>query len=152
MLIIFLISTLLISFLLHIYCVVKYAVQRLNKFYRGFIFTSITNAILALSLIYLALNKPRIIQHLDMRILLWIMSGVVMIMLLLLKISIFRRIYRRAQDPQHFHYNFFGKKVLHSSAVKPIDIVMFFGSMPFFLFAGAYFVARVINLILYNHI
>ncbi len=152
MLIVILVSVLLISFLFHINFIVKYAVQRLNSYYKGFVYTAISNALLALTLIYIAFKRPEQVQHLDMKILTWIMSGVLMLMLFLLKISIFKRIYNRAQDPQHFHYNFFGKKVLHSSAVSPIEIVLFFASMPFFLFSGAYFVARVLNLILYNHI
>ncbi len=151
MLIVILVSVLLISFLLHINFIIKYAVQRLNTYYKGFIFTFVTNGLIALALIYIALKQPDMVKNLDMTVLTWIMSGVLMVMLLFLKISIFRRIYRRAQDPEHFHYNFFGKKVLHSSAVKPVEIVLFFASIPFFLFAGAYFVARIINLILYNH-
>jgi hypothetical protein len=30
--------------------------------------------------------------------------------------------------------------------------VLFFGSIPFFLIAGAYFIARIINFIMYKHL
>ena len=80
------------------------------------------------------------------------MTGFIMVIMLFIKISIFRAIYKRSQDPEHFHYNYFGKKVLHGSVVKFEEILIFFFTMPFFLFCGAYFVARLFNLLLYKHL
>ncbi len=75
-----------------------------------------------------------------------------MMIMLVIKISIFVVVYRRSKDPAHYHFNFFGKKVLHTSVVKPIEVVLFMFTMPFFLISGAYFIARLINLILYKHL
>jgi hypothetical protein len=85
-----------------------------------------------------------------MEAMLWILSGFSMMFMLLLKIGIFQRIYRRCHMPEHFHYNFFGKKVLHSSVVNKGEVFVFFILMPFFLVSGAYFIARFINLMLYG--
>jgi len=126
MVIVSLISLLVISFLLHLSYIAKYVFQRQEKYFKRFIITLFLNFIIAGSLIVLSLNQPELVRELDMTVLIWILSGIVMIMLLFVKITIFRNIYRRAQDPQHYHHNFFGKKVLHSSVVKPIEIVIFF--------------------------
>ena len=151
MVIVFLVSLLLISFLIHLHFIILYALLRQNRDYLGFCYTAILNSILAGSLIFIALKKPHLIHDVDLMVLVWILCGILMVMLLALKISILRRIYRRAQEPENYHRNFFGKKVLHNSVVKPVEIVLFFGSIPFFLFAGAYFVARIINVVLYGH-
>jgi hypothetical protein len=76
------------------------------------------------------------------------MSGSFMIMTFALQTSIFIRVYRRSKLPEHYHYNFFGKKVLHSSVATPIEMALFFASIPMFLVAGAYFAARFIRLFL----
>jgi len=152
MLIVLLVSLLLISFLVHINFILKYIIKRENVYYKGFIVTIFINFIIAGILIVIALSKPELIRDLDMTILVWVLSGVIMTMLLLMKISIFRNIYKRSKLPEHYHLNFFGKKVLHGTVVKPAEIVLFFGSIPFFLIAGAYFVARIINLIMYKHL
>jgi len=152
MIIVFLISSLLISFLIHLYYLTQYALKRIQKYYKGFIVTLASNILSAGFLIFFTLKKPELIQGINMGILLWILSGVFMFMVLFLKISIFKNIYKRSQDPEHYHLNFFGKKVLHGTAVKPVEVVAFFGSIPFFLASGAYFVARLLNLYLYNHL
>jgi demethoxyubiquinone hydroxylase (CLK1/Coq7/Cat5 family) len=71
---------------------------------------------------------------------------------LMIQISILKEIYLRSQEPENFHYNFFGKKVLHPSVVKPSFLLAFLFSMPFLLLAGAYFVARLINIFLFGHL
>ncbi len=143
---------LIISFAFHVNFLFQYILKREPKYLRNFINTSVSNVLIAISLIVIALYKPEYISDIDLKVLFWLLSGLVMVFMLMIKIAVFKRIYQRAKDPAHFHYNFFGKKVLHSTVVKPLEIGLFFGSMPFFLFAGAYFVARLINLFLYAHL
>ncbi len=143
---------LIISFAFHVNFLFQYITKRESRYLRNYINTSVSNVVIAAGLIIIALYRPEYIQKIDLQVLFWLLSGLIMVFMLLVKISVFRRIHRRTKNPEHFHYNFFGKKVLHSSVVKPLEIALFFGSMPFFLFAGAYFVARLINLFMYSHL
>ena len=152
MLIIILIIVLVLSFLLHTNFGYQYVTTRKKKYLTLYLNTAVSNMLVAGALIYVSLTNPGSIRGIDPKVLFWILSGLVLVVTLKIKISIFRKIYLRAQEPENFHYNFFGKKVLHSSVVKPTYIVGFFASMPFFLFAGAYFVARLINVFLYGHL
>jgi hypothetical protein len=77
----------------------------------------------------------------------WIISGFVLFILLFLKITILVRIYKRAKDPAFYSINFFGKKVYEKGIVRQSEFVTIFLSMPFFLIIGAYFIARLINMI-----
>ena len=82
-----------------------------------------------------------------MKTILWVISGFITILILTLKIFIFRRIYKRTKDPNYYHVNFFGKKVYEKKIVKQYEFLTLILSMPFFLMIGAYFVALLINLI-----
>jgi hypothetical protein len=95
--------------------------------------------------------KRELMRNSNLKILLWLMSGLAMIIVLVVKVYLLKKIYRRTQDPNHFHLNFFGKKVLHRTVAKPLEIFALFVTMPLFLLLGAYFVARIINLILHRH-
>jgi len=141
-----------ISFSLHIYALVLYVLRRENKYLKGFINTTISNVLLAGIITFLAITNPNYVSKVDFKFLLWLMMGFLMLIMLFIKISIFRAIYKRSKDPQHFHYNFFGKKVLHGTVVKFEEILIFFFTMPFFLFCGAYFIARLFNLLLYKQL
>jgi len=152
MAIIILILALFLSFTLHIYFLIIYIIKKDNKYLRNYVNTTITNILIAGGLIYVALSRPEQMQNINIRLLLWILSGALSLIALLIKIKIFMNIYKRSKDPEHFHYNFFGKKVLHPGVVKPYEFVAFFGLIPFFCITGAYFVARLINIILYNHL
>jgi len=111
-----------------------------------------SNIILAGACIVLFMSKPDMLHEVDVPRLLWLMSGFIMFMTLGVKIKIFIKIYRRAKDPDNYHLNFFGKKVLHSSVVSKMEMAIFFGTMPFFLMSGAYFMARLANFFLYRHL
>ena len=114
--------------------------------------TAASNVIVAVVLIIAVLKWPNLVKDINIKVISWLISGVIMISMLRIKIGIFVRIYRRAQLPENYHLNFFGKKVLHPTVVKAYEVILFFVTMPIFLFAGAYFVARLINLILYKHL
>ncbi len=152
MIISLLIILLIISFIVHIYFLIQYIGTKKKKFLTLYLNTTVSNMLIAGGLIYVSLKNPLQIREVDLKTLFWLISGIVLAVTLNVKISIFRNIYRRAQEPENYHFNFFGKKVLHATVVKPIYLFGFFGSMPFFLVAGSYFVARLINLILYRHL
>ena len=73
-----------------------------------------------------------------------------MIVSVIIKIMIFRKVYIRYQDPVNFHFNFFGKKVMHAGFLTNKEMMYFVITVPMFLFAGAYFAAGLINMILYG--
>lgn len=119
---------------------------------KGFLNTSVTNILVTGALSFLAIFRPETIRNVNISFLLWLSSGFVMLVMLFVKISLFRRIYGRAQDPANYHLNFFGKKVLHPTVVKAEEVLIFFITIPFFLFAGAYFIARLVNLMMFGRL
>ena len=141
-----------ISFSFHIYSLVLYVLRRENKYLKGFINTTISNILLAGGITALAIIHPQNVKEVDFKLLLWLMTGFIMLIMLFIKISIARAIFIRIKDPQNYHFNYFGKKVLHSTVVRLEEILIFFFTMPFFLFCGAYFIARLFNLLLYKHL
>lgn len=152
MIIIILLLLLLMSFCIHIFFLVLYVTRVQKKHLQWFINTAVTNILLAGCITFLVAWKPTLIRNVDPAFTLWLISGLVLIITLGLKISLFKRLYRNMQDPKNYHLNFFGKKVLHPGAVSKVDMLVFFMTMPFFLMAGAYFVARLVNLIMFGRI
>ncbi len=117
-----------------------------------FINTAVSNIVIAGCITLISLSNPDYIYKLDIKLMTWAASGFIMVMMIVIKIFVFRKIYKKAKDPANFHYNFFGKKVLHSTVASKVDILIFFVTIPFFLLFGAYFVARLVNLILYGYL
>jgi len=152
MIITVLLIALFLSFLGHIFALVTYVTRKSERSLRTFIKTTISNVILAGTCIVLFMSRPDLMFEVDVQKLVWLMSGFIMFTTLGVKIRIFIRIYKRAQNPEHYHVNFFGKKVLHSSVVNRIELAIFFGTIPFFLMSGAYFIARLVNFFLYKHL
>ncbi len=152
MIILILLILLQLSFSLHIFFLIQYVIKRSAVHLRWFINTAISNMVMAGGLTVLAVYKPSLIRTLDLTLMMWLVSGFVMFMMLLIKITIIRNILKRCKDPANFHLNYFGKKVLHPTVVQQSDVLLFFMTMPFFLMAGAYFVARLLNYILYGHL
>ena len=150
--IISLILLLFTSFSIHILSIIQYISKPEKKYIRLFLNTAISNILIALALMYMAIQRPDLLRDLDMKLLTWLLSGLLFLLTLFIKIMVFRRVYQRAQMPENFHYNFFGKKVLHPEVIKRGEFIIFFGVMPFFLIAGSYFVARLINIIMYGHL
>ena len=152
MIIIILLLLLLMSFCIHIFFLVLYVTRVQKKHLQWFVNTAVTNILLAGCITFLVAWKPTLVRNVDPAFALWLISGLVLIITLGLKISLFKRMYRNMQDPKNYHLNFFGKKVLHPGAVSKVDMLVFFMTMPFFLMAGAYFVARLVNLIMFGRI
>ncbi|MBN2160834.1 MAG: hypothetical protein JW807_15705 [Spirochaetes bacterium] len=145
MLIITLISTLAICFCIHIFFLIKYIQRHQEKFLWRFINAVVVNIFLAAGCILIAIFRPAEIANMNVTLLVWILAGIMMAAMLIFQILIFHRIYKRSKLPEHYHYNFFGKKVLHSTVAHPAEVGLFFASIPFLLFAGAYFIARLIK-------
>lgn len=142
---------LLTSFVLHAVIIGLYIKNKQQIYFYWFIATVALNMGLAMGLIILSLTKPELIRQLNLKFFFWLLSGFVTIVLLCMKIAIFRNIYKRSRDPQWYHFNHFGKKVLKKGIVKQVEFLGIFGSLPFFLFIGAFFVSRLINMMLYGH-
>ena len=152
MIITVLLIALFLSFLGHLFALVSYVTTKSERSLKTFINTTISNIIIAGTCIVFIMSRPELLRNVDVKRLTWIMSGVVMVVCLAVKIKIFIKIYKRAKNPDNYHVNFFGKKVLHSSVVTKVDMAVFFGTIPFFLLSGSYFIARLANFFFYGHL
>ncbi len=143
MIALFFIIVLEISFFAHVYFLVSFITKKENKDFKGFLFTAVTNIFIGMFLAAFILISPREVKELKLERLLFIESGVIFFIMLYIKARITMRIYRRTQDPAHYHYSFFGKKVVHASAVSKADVLIYFLTLPLTLFCGAYFVVKL---------
>lgn len=137
-----------ISIIFHIFFLLRYVRIRTQSYLRKYINTAVINLVTACICSIIAIFKPEEITKIRGPLLMWMLSGVLMIMMIMIQASIFVRVYQKAKLPENYHYNFFGKKVLHSSVAHPMEIALFFASIPMCLGAGAYFVARLIRFFL----
>lgn len=147
-----LLITLSFSFTLQIIVIIQYLSTKGKNYYNIFLGTFFTNTILMVFTSVLILKNPVAFTNIDLKFILWIMSGFVLIFILFIKISTIIKIYKRSQDPQSYSINFFGKKVYENGLVNKKEFLTLFLTMPFFLLVGSYFVARLINLLLYGKI
>lgn len=140
------------SFTIHIYFLVQYVMKLDKKYMRRFINTAVSNILLAGALTVVSVFRPESVRNLNLKVVLWVMSGLMTLIMLMIKLSILRSILRRSKDPANYHLNYFGKKVLHSSVVLQGEIYIFFFTIPFFLFCGAYFIARLVNMLMFGNL
>jgi len=152
MIIIILLLCLLLSFAIHIYFLLQYVLKVKKKYLHWFINTAVSNVLIAGAIMFLVVYRPALVREMDPTFAMWLISGLVLSISVAVKVNVFRRMYRNMKDPKNYHLNFFGKKVLHKEAVSKIDVMVFFMTMPFFLLAGAYFVARLANLIMFGRL
>jgi hypothetical protein len=141
-----------VSLTAHIYNIIIYVLKKETRNFRWFLYTLVSNMVLALVLIILAVIEPKLIRSINFTILTWVLSGLIMLVTLAVQINIAVIIIKRSRNPENYHYNYFGKKVLHAKVVRYEEILIFIFTMFFLLFAGAYFVARLINLIIYGQL
>ena len=145
MVVIFLFLALFISLALHISYLVRYIQTREPVYLNRYILTTVTNIVISAGLIFVALYRPLVIQKIKFPLLMWVITGFIMFASLMAQITIFQRAYQRSKLPEYYHYNFFGKKVLHPDVLKKGELVFFFLSMPVFLVSGAYFIAALLR-------
>jgi hypothetical protein len=143
--IVLLFLVLLLSLAIHLLYLVRYIQTRNTDLLQRYILTTISNVIISAALIFVALYKPEQIQKIKFPLMMWILNGFIMVLMFISQITIARRIYQRSKLPENYHYNFFGKKVLHPSVVKSGEVAAFFATIPLFLFTGAYFFAKLIR-------
>jgi hypothetical protein len=145
MIITILLIALFISFSIHIFSLFNFVTKKSETAIKIFIVTTMSNVSIAGACIVIILYSPEVLQEVDVAKITWTFTGIIMLIALTIKIRIFIRIYKRAKDPENYHINYFGKKVLHSTVINKLDLIAFFGTIPFLLIAGAYFIAKLIN-------
>ncbi len=150
MLLILLLLTLLLNFCTHIYSLVSYIRKKENRYIKWFANTAIGNIALAGIITIYVIYNPTVLRGVNVGRILWLLSGFIMCIMLAIKTVLFRRIYKRAKDPENYHYNYFGKKVLHEKVMTKNEFYIFFFTIPFFLLFGAYFVVKIINYFMYG--
>jgi len=147
---------LVLSFTIHIAFLASYVSsqtpERKKQLLTAFLVTGATNMGGMVGIIIVAMKYPELIQKVDLKFVLWLLSGMAFIIVFLLQVRVFVNIYRRAQDPNFYDINFFGKKVYRKGIIKQTEFISVFGTVPIFLLIGAYFVARLMNMILYGHL
>ena len=143
MIALFFIIVLEISFILHVYFLITFISRKEDRAFRGFLFTSVTNIFIGIFLAVFIIISPREVKELNLERLIFIQSGLLFFTMLYVKGRVTYRIYRRSQDPEHFHYSYFGKKVIHSTAVSGKDVITYFLTLPFTLICGAYFIVKL---------
>lgn len=140
------------SFCFQIAIIILYLSSKRDLYYKTFLGTFIINTILMVVTSTIALTSPSSIQKINVKFILWVISGLITLVLLFLQATILLRIYMRSKDPDFFDINFFGKKVFRKGIIKQSEFLTFILTIPFFLMVGSYFVARFVNLLLYNHL
>ncbi len=147
-----LLITLSFSFCFQIAIIIQYLSNKKEIYYKIFLGTFITNTILMIVVSVFMLKSPESVRLVNLKFLMWVVSGFILLVLLYLKISVGIKIYRRTKDPAFYTVNFFGKKVYEKGIVRPSEFLTIVLTMPFFLFVGAYFIARLVNLVLYGYL
>lgn len=150
MIVTILLLILVISFFIHIVYLSLYALVKGKKFLNRFLATFVLNISLMTVIMVIGLRQPYHVQKVNIGLLIWLLSGIIFLVLSILKIVILRRIYIRSKDPENFHLNFFGRKVYNKRLIKKSEFFIIIGQMPFFLFMGAYFIGKLINIILHG--
>ncbi len=147
-----LLITLSFSFCLQILVIIQYLSTKSESYYTVFLGTFIINTVLMVITSVVILRDSSSFAKVDIRFILWVMSGFILIFILFIKITTIMKIYRRSKDPQFYTINFFGKKVYPGGLINKQEFLTLFLTMPFFLLVGSYFVARLINILLYGYI
>ena len=139
MIALFFIGVLELSFITHLYFATSFISKKRQEDFKRFIMTGVVNVFLSLFLSMLILINPREIYDINLERFLFIESGALLLVMLYLKGAVSVRIYRRMQDPSHYHYSYFGRKVIHPSAVTSKDLFIYFLTVPITVICGAYF-------------
>lgn len=141
-----------IPFIICVVLLIAYVDNNNRKLKIWFIIIAFISFAAAGNMGLLSIVRPSVFPGIAPNLLFWILSGYLMLMMVIIKIHIFRKIYRRSQDPDNYHYNFFGKKVVHTEVITKKEMAEFMVTIPIFLFTGSYFVARLINWIMFGQL
>lgn len=151
-----LLLALALSFFIHLLFIGLYVTsetpERKKQFFYAFFISAIINTMLMGGVSVVSLKYPAMVREVDLKVVLWLLSGVALFITFLIQVMVFVTVYRRAKNPEFYYRNFFGKKVYKKGVIRQIEFIAVFATIPIFLLLGAYFVARLINLIMYGHI
>lgn len=150
MILVLLLLLLLLNFGTHIYSLVSYIRKKDNNYVKWFANTGIGNVALAGIITIYIIYNPTVLRGINVGRILWMISGFVACIMIIIQIILFKRIYKRTKDPANFHYNFFGKKVLNDKVMTKNEFYVFFFTIPFFLLFGAFFVVKIINYFMFG--
>lgn len=150
MIITIILLTLAFSFCFQILVIILYLLNKSDRYYKMFLGTFVINTILMIIIGIAAMRDPDSVRKVNLSLMLWAVSGFINIILVGVKITIIKKIIIRSKDPQYYDLNFFGKKVYRPDIITKSELAAMFLTMPIFLIMGSYFVARLINLILYG--
>ncbi len=143
MIVLFFIIVLQISLIVHVYFMVSFISKKEDRDFRGFFITTIINIFMAIFIALVIILHPSQLREINIERLLFLESGAIFMVMLYVKMRITVRIYRKAQDPENYHFNVFGKKVLHKNVATPKDVMLYFMTLPVTLICGAYFVVKL---------
>lgn len=124
-----------------------------EKKYRRWLIWLLSLIIVFTLIIYCQLRSDKLLlDKFDLSFSIWLLSGFIMTYAIYIKVKIAVRIILRRIKGEYYHYNIFGGKVINQSYVSNSEFKLFLFTIPFFLLPGSYFVARIINWILYGHL
>ncbi len=143
MIVLFFIIVLQISLIVHIYFMVSFISKKKDQDFRGFFITAIVNIFMAIFIAFLIVLYPGQLRQIDFDKILFLESGAIFFVMLFVKMRITVRIYKKSKDPSNYHFNIFGKKVLHKNVATPQDVMIYFMTLPITLISGAYFIVKL---------
>ncbi len=143
MIVLFFIIVLQISLIVHIYFMVSFISKKQDKDFRGFFITAIVNIFMAIFIAFLIILYPGQMRQINIDKILFFESGAIFFVMLFVKMRITVRIYKKSKDPSNYHFNVFGKKVLHKNVATPQDVMIYFMTLPITLISGAYFIVKL---------
>lgn len=150
MIITIIILSLAFSFCFQILVIILYLLNKSDRYFKMFLGTFLSNTILMIIISIIAMRDPAAVRKINLSLMLWVISGFINVIFVCVKIAIVRKIMSRAKDPEYYDLNFFGKKVYRPDIIKKSELAAMFLTMPLFLITGSYFVARLINLLIYG--
>lgn len=131
------------SIFIHALFIGSYLSEKSERSFRGFLVTTVSNFLIGMIMLIIMMKTPEIIRKFSFKPMMVLEAGLVFFSLLFVKIRITIRIIMRAMKPESYDINFFGKKVYKPGIVKKSELAIYYLTMPFTLFTGAYFLANI---------
>lgn len=132
-----------LSIFIHALFIGSYLSEKSDRSFRGFLVTTVSNFLIGMIMLIMMMKTPDIVRKFSFKPMMVLESGLVFFSLLFVKVRITIRIIRRALSPDSYDINFFGKKVYKPGIVKKSELAIYYLTMPFTLFTGAYFLANM---------
>ena len=133
-----------------LYLLSQYFLNKKQIYRKLFKFIIYFVVIYAIFIYYQLYANQSLMDKFDLKLSIWFLCGFIMACAIYIKIKIIRTIFMRRKNSEFVRYNVLGGKVVNQSYVSQEEFKLFLLTIPFFLLPGSYFVARIINLILYG--